>query len=227
MTNEPLVSCLCITRDRVPLLRRAVFCYLSQTYQPRELIVLYDADDTATRDYLATLSEPSIRAIEAPSLPRLRLGALRNLSLQVSRGPLVAQWDDDDWCAPARLAEQVDALRVSGKPACVLWRWLLYDAPRRAAFLSGERAWEGSLVAERAAVPPYPDLCQGEDVPVINCLWEREQLALLDRPDLYVYVYHGANTWDQPHWEGIVSGAQPLTREETERVSFLLAVAED
>ncbi len=114
-SDQPLVSCLCVTQNRVPLLRRAVACFLGQTYQPRELVMLYQSDDQTTRHYLEGLNEPSIRSVEVPSTPPLRLGVLRNLSLQASRGYYVAQWDDDDWHDPTRLAVQVAALKKSGR----------------------------------------------------------------------------------------------------------------
>ena len=63
--TPPLISCLCVTRNRVAMLRRAVNCFLDQIYSPRELVVLYESDDSATRDYLANLHEAQIRVIEA------------------------------------------------------------------------------------------------------------------------------------------------------------------
>jgi glycosyltransferase involved in cell wall biosynthesis len=223
VSDERLVSCLCVTRNRVPMLRRAISCFLNQTYQPRELVVLYEADDPATRDYLATLSEPSIRPVEVPTSPKLLLGVLRNLSIQASRGHYVAQWDDDDWHGPTRLAEQIGAIRGSNKPACVLLRWVMYDEATKMAFLSASRTWEGSLVAERSAVPRYPDLRRGEDSDVIKRMLSENKLVGLDRPHLYVYIYHGANTWERSHWqENLLPFAQPLTPENTERVRSLL-----
>ncbi|OGA36510.1 MAG: hypothetical protein A3F75_11005 [Betaproteobacteria bacterium RIFCSPLOWO2_12_FULL_64_23] len=205
------------------MLRRAVSCFLNQTYQPRELVVLYEADDPATRDHLGTLNEPSIRPVEVPALPKLTLGALRNLSVEASRGHYVAQWDDDDWHGPTRLAEQIGAIRANRKLACVLSRWVLYDQVTKAAFLSGTRPWEGSLVAERNTVPLYPDLPRGEDSCVIERMRSEGKLVGLDSPHLHVYIYHGANTWERSHWQkNLLPFAQPLTPEDTERVKSLL-----
>jgi glycosyltransferase involved in cell wall biosynthesis len=223
LSDDRLVSCLCVTRNRAPLLRRAVSCFLNQTYQPRELVVVYEMDDPATRDLLGTFNEPSIRSVEVPALPKLTLGVLRNLSMEASRGYYVAQWDDDDWHGPARLAEQIGALRANRKPACVLSRWVMYDETTQSAFLSGPRAWEGSLVAERNAVPLYPDLPRGEDKCVIERMLSEDKLVGLDNPHLYVYIYHGANTWERSHWQkNLLPFAQPATPEATERVKSLL-----
>lgn len=219
MQDNDLVSCLCVTRDRVPMLRRAIACFLSQTYVPRELVIVYESDDSATRDFLAALHEPTIRAVEVPAHPKLPLGRLRNLSLEAARGRYVAQWDDDDWYGPQRLAAQIAAVRDSGKDGCVLIRWLMYDEATGTAYLSHLRAWEGSLVAVRNAIPPYPEQAKGEDTPVVTAMLNEGRLTGLDRPRLYVYVYHGTNTWEREHWETrLASFSQPLSVEQAEFV---------
>ena len=220
---DPLVSCLCVTRKRVAMLRRAVHCFLDQTYSPRELVVLYESDDVETRDYLASLNEVQILAIEVPVEPKLRLGALRNISVAASHGHYIANWDDDDWHSPQRLTAQIDAMRVSGKPSCLLMRWVIYDLATQQAYLSGQRLWEGSLVAERAAIIEYPNLAMGEDKPVVDQLILEDKVAGLDSPNLYVYVVHGANTWDVAHWrENLLPYAERLTDESAEKVRALL-----
>jgi glycosyltransferase involved in cell wall biosynthesis len=214
-----LVSCLCVTRNRVALLRRAVQCFLRQTYSQKELIVLYESDDIATRYFVAQLNEPSILAIEVSATPRLTLGSLRNLAVRVSRGNYVAQWDDDDWHGPARIEEQMSALETHGRPGCVLLRWLLYDEVTHKAMVSHTRAWEGSLLARRDAMPLYADLPKFEDTPAVTSMLNEDKLVGLDRPDLYVYTYHGANTWERSHWDQqIALFATPLNDEDTEQV---------
>jgi len=209
----------------VSFLRRAVACFLHQTYSPRELVVVHDADDPATRDFLATRDDQlSIRALEVPVTPRLSLGALRNRAIASSQGFYVAQWDDDDWYAPNRLASQIHTLQQSGKAGCVLWRWILFDTLTQRAFLSGGRSWEGSLVARRDAVPPYPEIGRGEDTLVIEQMAREDRLVLLDGPDLYIYVYHGKNTWDRRHWDLIAAGAQPLSPESNRQVMVALGI---
>lgn len=220
--NE-LITCLCVTRKRVPLLRRAVACFLAQTYTSRELIVVFESDDSATRDYLATLKDARIRPLEIPIAPKLSLGHLRNLSLKAVAGRYMAQWDDDDWYAPARLAEQIAAMRSSASPACVLSQWVMYDEVTGAAYLSQKRTWEGSLVAEVNAVAAYADFRRGEDTPAIAQMEREGKLLLLDNPWLYVYVYHGQNTWERGHWRRVlVRNAQPLTAAQTGQVRLLL-----
>ena len=205
------------------MLRRAISCFLNQTYRNRELVIVYDADDQATNDYLVTLGETSIRPFKVEASPRPSLGALRNVSIQVSRGQYVTQWDDDDWHGPTRLAEQIGALQQSGKQGCVLSRWILYDAVTKTAFLSGNRAWEGSILAMRSAMPRYPDLSKGEDTVAIRQMISENKLVGLDRPLLYIYIYHGTNTWERSHWEqNLLRYSQILSQDDQERVRHLL-----
>jgi glycosyltransferase involved in cell wall biosynthesis len=223
--RPPLVSCLCVTRDRPQLLRRAVNCFRRQDYEPRELVVVFESDDAATRGLLDGLRDPAIRRLEIPASPKLSLGALRNLGVASCRGHYLAQWDDDDWYAPNRLGAQIAALRATQVAACVLARWILYDAEREAAFMSVRRPWEGSLVAERSALPAYPELARGEDTVVIGALLAAGRLVALDDPWQYVYVFHGANTWERSHFErNLVAHATRLAPHEEARVRAWIGV---
>ena len=204
------------------MLRRAVSCFLRQTYQPRELVIIHQSDDQPTREYLATLSEPMIRTVEVPGSPRLTIGALRNISMEAAHGHYIAVWDDDDWHAPTRLDEQIKAIDSTGRQGCVLSLVTLYDELTGSAFLSARRLWEASLLAERTAVPAYPDLRRGSDTPVIASMAAESKLVGLDRPDLYVYFYHGENVWNRAHWEqNLLPHASPLTEPDTERIRSL------
>ncbi len=221
-----MISCLCVTRGRVPLLARAVECFRQQTHAERELLIVYDADDTATHDFATAIAEPTIRPIRSEAVPRLTLGALRNLALREAGGDWIAQWDDDDWHAPARLARQWETLEQTQQGACLLYRWLMYDEDTGSAYVSAGRGWEGSIVARKDLVPAYPELARLEDTPVVLRMVEAGVVAALDQPSLYIYTFHGANTWGRDHWEqGLLAGAQPLGERDTTWVRERLGIA--
>jgi len=202
VSDPTLISCLCVTRNRVEHLRRSVNCFLAQSYPTRELILVYESDDAATRCYVATLTNPMIVPVEVRA-GQMNLGALRNFSIRESHGDYIAQWDDDDWFSPLRLECQYENLIKSGKSACLLSRWIVYDAKTGRGYISNSRAWEGSLLCRKAAMVAYPELSMGEDTPVVQHLLDASQVTLLERPELYIYAYHGGNVWDRPHWEEI------------------------
>ena len=220
--DNSTITCMCVTCNRVPLLRRSVRCFLNQEYRDRELVVVYQSNDGATRQFLEGECDPSILPVEVAAVPRLSLGSLRNIARQAGTGKYVATWDDDDWHSPTRLAEQMRALQETGKRACFLARLTLYHDLTKRAYVSHVRPWEGSIVAERAILPPYPDLERSEDTPVIQELMKQGQSVLLDRPELYVYTHHGMNTWGHDHWERMLRRSLPLGAETSGLVTALL-----
>lgn len=199
--SAPQVSCLCVTRDRVPFLRRAVACYRTQTLASRELVIQYLDDDHDTRAYVESLDDDSIRCIALPAQPRPSLGARRGLAVQAARGRCIATWDDDDWYAATRLEEQVRALESTTAGACLLKREMFFDVTRGDVYVSGARGWENSLVALRETMPIYPDVDRAEDTAVVAELARTQRIALLDRPELYVRTLHGGNTTGSEHWQ--------------------------
>jgi glycosyltransferase involved in cell wall biosynthesis len=185
------------------MLARAVECFRRQTFAKRELVIVYGAYDRDTARYVESLQDPSIRAVRVTK--RYRLGWLRNIAVENARGEYVAVWDDDDWSGPNRLQAQLRAIERSGKAACTLSKVILHNSVTQRSYLSHERTWEASLVARRKDLPNYDgSLSRFEDTPVVMELVERDQMTLLKRPDLYVYVYHGTNTWQEDHFNRII-----------------------
>jgi glycosyltransferase involved in cell wall biosynthesis len=197
------VACLCVTYKRLPFLKQAVQCFLQQTYSPRRLVIVYGADDPETVQFVESeIDDARIRRVRVDSTKRIPLGELRNISLKNADAPLVAQWDDDDWHAPRRLELQVKTLRKNrGADACILQRWMIFDARSRKIYLSTSRYWEASILAWRDKLPEYPPLRRSEDTAVVDQLVQRNAVVLLDRPELYIYTFHGGNTWNARHWD--------------------------
>jgi glycosyltransferase involved in cell wall biosynthesis len=200
------------------MLKRAVHCFQQQTYPNRELIVSCESDDYQSRAIVDNLNDPSVRAIQQTRAPGIFLGQLRNEAIAECSGEYVCCWDDDDWFAKDRLARQWHTLDKEGRPACVLSRLICLDVERAQAFLGRRRAWEPSILCEREVLTQYPNLPRGEDTVVVARLLIQDRLALLDAPWLYLYVYHGGNTWDRQHWQHVLTKAQPLSNEECQQL---------
>lgn len=64
---------------------------------------------------------------------------------------------------------------------------------------------QGTLMAQRSVVGPYPDRRRGEDTPALMALVSagRRVAALQDMGYLYVYRFHGLNAWDERHHRAI------------------------
>ncbi|MFT7660589.1 MAG: hypothetical protein ACI89S_001705 [Gammaproteobacteria bacterium] len=225
--QQPLISCLCVTRNRVPQLPRAISCFQAQSYPVKELMVVCEADDSATIDYLGGLDDDEIKHHIVPIEPKLNLGELRNLSIQIAGGQFVCQWDDDDWYHPERLAKQLASALRQNKAASILPRWLIHQQQSDKVFCSNVRLWEGSLLCRKSALPAtgaYDIRTKGEDSKLIETLFIQDQISIEDSPELYVYCLSGENTWDQAHFEKIIEASVELSVEDAQAVRKRTAV---
>ncbi|MES4905914.1 MULTISPECIES: glycosyltransferase [unclassified Streptomyces] len=205
----PTVSCLMVTKDRLPLARRAIRCFLAQTYTRAELVVVDDGADGALEDHVRGLADERIRLHRLPPEGRT-LGELRNIAVDLATGPYVCQWDDDDLYDPERIEVQLAAVLALDATACFLARERLWWPARRKLAISGIRVWEGSMLCAKEALPRYPQRRCGEDSPVAEAVVRGGRTVSLDAPELYTYVFHGANTFDEPHFTRLFDAATQL-----------------
>jgi glycosyltransferase involved in cell wall biosynthesis len=119
---DPLVSCIMPTWNRRAFVPAAIDCWLKQTYENRELIILDDGDDRI-KDLIPANSK--IVYIELPS--RISTGAKRNRCCEAARGKIICHFDDDDWSSPGRIADQVARLRESRLPITGYGTLLFWD----------------------------------------------------------------------------------------------------
>ena len=217
----PLISCLCVTRKKPKLLLRAINCFTAQTYRRKELVIIYEDNDDETHMFLEGVHRVGIRVICVKSNPKLTLGELRNIGLQHSKGEFFCQWDDDDWYHVDRLTTQIQYIQKFKKSASVLVSWLMYDNHCGNAYLSFAGAWAGSLMCKRVignTTISYPDMAKSEDVSLLLLLYSMNCIYPITMPYLYIYVYHGSNTWNKSHFKKLFSKSQKLSLE----TSFIL-----
>ena len=204
--DQQLVSCICITHNNVDFLKRSIACFQQQTYNPKELIVAFTPDNTAASDFLSRVNDPSVKALKFPPGIPLTLGEKRNTAIDFARGFYFCVWDDDDWYSQNRLEFQVKSLAGTALKSSALSAIILYDAPANQAYLSATRwAWEQTLLCQKSVFESpamrYAKLERGEDSGLLFNLKKHNLLLTLERPDLYIYVYHGNNSFHRGHWE--------------------------
>ncbi|MBS0641026.1 MAG: glycosyltransferase family 2 protein [Proteobacteria bacterium] len=199
------------------MLAEAIGDYHRQTFRDRELLILHDGDDGRHRA-IAALATPRpkapIRIERAP--PGLALGGLRTLAIERARGDWICQWDDDDRYHPARLQLQWDAAAAEGAAVNYLvdqLHWFRSD---------GVLCWDdwdrepypmnviqGTILARRDVMPPYPNLPAGEDTAQTYALLRASAengfrvSRLRGAGWCYVYSYHGGNVWNAAHHKTI------------------------
>jgi hypothetical protein len=193
---------------RLAFVKRSIAAYCAQTHARRELVVLLDQGPAeakaAIQDHVAALGRDDIRIVEAPA--PMTLGALRNLSRASAWGEVHCQWDDDDLHHPERIERELAALTASGAEAVCLQEVMKFFEGDRTLYWTNWRAAEPTVMPAtilcRAETPVrYPEdgptARLGEDTDLCVQLLRRGGLhPIADAPHLFVYVSHGANTWN-------------------------------
>jgi glycosyltransferase involved in cell wall biosynthesis len=113
-----LISVVIPTRNRPPLVIRAVQTALAQTMRDVEVIVVIDGPDASTEQALSRVDDVRLRVI---ALKQNVGGArARNIGVQEATGEWVALLDDDDEWLPEKLDKQIRVLSASNSlhPIC-------------------------------------------------------------------------------------------------------------
>lgn len=203
------ISCLMVTRGDPRRVAQAMDSFFRQRHANKELLIVTDAQagNMAEIRRLLVEQDPAQVRLIPVSQTGLTLGELRNIAVQSATGEFVCQWDDDDLHHPDRLAFQLLALKAASASACVLSRWTIWWPKQCRLVLSNVRHWEGSLLCRRAAMPRYPAWRRGEDTYVVEAIKRTGRLAAIDMPQLYLYVVHGANTFEAAHFDAMFEHA--------------------
>ncbi len=131
-SKEPLVCCVCLTRDRPEMLQRAIACFRAQTYQRKRLIIW----DTSAVPFALSMNLPDnehcIEDVADYSIGELRNRANSWTDYGTEDCSVIIHWDDDDWSHPARIAEQVALLKSRGKEAVGYREMLFWRTARHA-----------------------------------------------------------------------------------------------
>ena len=208
------ISALCVTRGNAKLLTRAIQCFNVQTHPNRELVIVHEG--LVDHPELKELHErrgPNEQWVYNP--PGLTLGERRNIALESATGAYVMTWDDDDWYDPKRMEIQLTFLEMDKVDGLMLQNLILWDAEKGDFYLSFDRprGWEQTILMKRDAALKirYPHSDKGEDSQFVARF--NTQFKLKTRGGfnwLYVYTYHGGNTWDRKHFEGLYKKSKKL-----------------
>jgi glycosyltransferase involved in cell wall biosynthesis len=99
--RTPDVSVVIPTRDRLAYLKEAVASVRAQTFGRWELLIVDDASEDETPDWLGSLEDPHIRVIRLDQ--HVHRAAARNRGLDLAAGEYVIFLDDDDRFRPRTL----------------------------------------------------------------------------------------------------------------------------
>jgi len=204
-SHPPKVSCLLVTANRPRLIRRALWCYQQQTYEPLELVVLDNGTDPVERIVRSFDLPGDVRYRHVDRGPDLWIGGLRNQALRMATGDIVVpQWDDDDWSHPERIERQVTVLQ-QGYDVCTLQGTLMhvhhpdyFHHPFIGILPDGVPP---TIMHRRDPSIRYPNIRRTSDTKYLND-WREKRAAILPREDSYLYLRysHDGNLWGTDHF---------------------------
>jgi glycosyltransferase involved in cell wall biosynthesis len=200
--------------------RHAIDRFAAQDYAPRELVIVSDGreghDELHAYASAACGADLVAACVDRGAHP---LGWLRNRAVDLARGEVVCQWDDDDLSHSRRLSMQFARMREQHAIACFMTDQLLLVAKTRSLYWCDWTRTRGfplraptippTLMCDRQALPRYPETGpvsrRSEDAFVMRSLLKAGAVARLSGCGwLYVYVSHGDNTWSESHHLDIV-----------------------
>lgn len=125
------VTCLCPTYGRFAHLRDSISCFLHQTWDNKELLILNDAPKPVRCDF------PQITVVNKEDRYET-LGHKRQALLEMAESDVVTQWDDDDIYLPWHIEMNMSQWG-SG--------WMV--KPNKAFYIRGRRGdrmgWRGTI----------------------------------------------------------------------------------
>ena len=225
--DYPLISCICITGGRIALLKKAINCFNNQDYPNKEMVVSFPLKDRLTRYVVQKIQKENVNVLPIERSDDEYLGTARNKAIETANGEYICIWDDDDWYHPSRLSYQYGCLKNADDRfiGCVFSRLLLFDSTLKKTYLSFYYVWEGTLMCQKEFFIKhhYTSKNRGEDSNVIDVLDSGKMLShIADFPFLYIYVYHGSNTWSNAHFKSFFKRSEILDEDITENVLRLL-----
>ncbi len=184
--SNPTVCAICLVNGRPKMTKRAIRCFMDQTYGQKNMLIF----DTAAIPEPWGQDGRGVNYWWGENKPQETIGALRNRAAYHSaryQSDILIHWDSDDWSHPNRIAEQVALLQASGKD-CVGYRDMLFWDETPGQFCSAwlyenkdtRRPIGTSLCYWRKTWErrPFADLPKNAESTSEYCDWLREVDAL-------------------------------------------------
>ena len=191
-----LVSAIMPTANRRKLVPLALKSFLAQHWPHKELIVI---DDGADR--VADLCEglPGVHYVHTEQPPQ-KIGTKLNHACEIAGGDVILRFDDDDWSAPERIAEQVNRLTQTRMDVCGYNCMLFWNQIQKEASKYTNKfpfyALGTSLCFTRDywRRNPFPAASYCEDNEFIQAASKMHRMTSVDAGQLMVARIHGSNT---------------------------------
>jgi glycosyltransferase involved in cell wall biosynthesis len=198
---HPLVSAILLSNN-LRMAAVALDGFLSQDYEPRELIVVDDA--AGTMEEMAG-GDARIRCVRPGE--GVSEGAKRNLACSAARGKIVLQWDEDAWRSPSFIRYVVEQMLLRRADICCLSPSLWYDPASAEAWMYHHPLDHGFRAAGAAAfrrnvwdAAPFPDTDEGAS---LRFVWRAGGRRVIHVPpeDRHVFIRDKPERTGGPYWQ--------------------------
>lgn len=192
------VSCLVPTLNVAHKLKIAIKCFVEQSHDNKEMLILFRDHDVETKKYLLGLTpewrqKHNIRLFLYTQDETHNLGSLLNFLISKADGEYCMIWDSDDWYNKNRIQKQLEYLISNDKVSCTLSNVLLYSYKYNTIKLSNSRdleGWEQTLLCKTDYLPLYENIHPTHDTPVLFYLVSNNMNCVLKDSSLYIYTIH-------------------------------------
>lgn len=196
--------------------KRSIDSFKMQTYKNKELIIVYShSNHNAVYEMLDYTND--IECVFYNIRDDISLGEARNISILISEGDIICQWDDDDISHKERLSFQYDWNTKNNANASILsaqYHLFENETPNR-LFLENRKqtnnvihnGWCGTIMANKNIMKNiYPQMKIEEDFHGLSKINDLKVITYNTPYYHYIYSYHGDNTWDLQHNLFMVDG---------------------
>lgn len=190
-----MVSAVMPTKGRPQLAARALECFLSQTYEPKELVIL---DDEQDRSFSDGVEHPQVRYVLESLL--LNIPQKRNAVNALAKGEVIVHFDSDDFSMPTRITDQVARMELSDK-AVTGYHSILFHVEHsgqaRKYVGSIDKAVGTSLCYRKSwwEAHPFDEAWPtGSDYHFVKVAYQAGQLISVDGGSMIVARIHDDNT---------------------------------
>ena len=116
--NPPLVSIIIPTHNRKERLERALNSVLDQTWRPIEIVVVDDASDDDTPEYLSSLQDEYDSICVLRNETSRGAAVSRNIAISHAHGEYITGLDDDDYWRPTRIERLMEEFEEGFSAVC-------------------------------------------------------------------------------------------------------------
>lgn len=189
---------------------RSIESFINQSYLNKELIIVCSHCNIHDIKTINKYIDNKISFLIYKISNNISLGEARNISINISNGEYICQWDDDDISHPDRLQYQYDWNIQNNCNASILSaQYHLFENVQPNKLYLENRikknenihsGWPGTILAKKSILKDiYPKIRINEDVDGLSKIQDLQVIKYENDFYHYIYSFHGNNTWNYDH----------------------------